>query len=177
VASEDGELVRRALAADGTDACEQLVRRWSGRVLAVCRARVRSLDAAEDLAQEALLRALRGLRTLAEPDKFGPWLCGIAHRTCLDWLKDARRTEVSYDALPDPPQPAAIEEDQEEGQRLMAEVERLPEPYRETVMLYYAQDCTYEELGRLLGVSAAAVNARLTKARKMLRERLVDKSV
>jgi DNA-directed RNA polymerase specialized sigma24 family protein len=44
-------------------------------------------------------------------------------------------------------------------------------------MLYYAQDCTYEELGKLLGVSAAAVNARLTKARKMLRERLVDESV
>jgi RNA polymerase sigma-70 factor (ECF subfamily) len=172
VASDD-ELVRQAAAGD-LDAAEQLVRRWSARVLAVCRSRVYHADAAEDLAQESLLRALRGLRTLADPEKFGPWICGIARRTCLDWLKDARRTEVSYDALPDPPHPPAAEEkDAEESERLMHEVARLPEAYRETLMLYYSEDCTYEEVAALLGVSAATVNVRLTKARKLLRERLV----
>jgi RNA polymerase sigma-70 factor (ECF subfamily) len=171
VASDD-ELVRQA-AAGNTDAAEQLVRRWSARVLAVCRSRVHHADAAEDLAQESLLRALRGLRTLADPEKFGPWICGIARRTCLDWLKDARRTEVSYDALADPPQHAAAEENNgEESERLMDEVVNLPEAYRETLMLYYSGDCTYEEVAALLGVSAATVNVRLTKARKILRERL-----
>ena len=168
----DGELVRQSAAGD-TDAVEQLVRRWSARVLAVCRSRVHHTDAAEDLAQESLLRALRGLRTLADPERFGPWICGIARRTCLDWLKDARRSEVSYDALSDPPHPpAAGENDAEESERLMHEVARLPEAYRETLMLYYSADCTYEELAELLGVSAATVNVRLTKARKLLRERL-----
>ena len=54
----------------------------------------------------------------------------------------------------------------------MAEVAALPEAYRETLMLYYTQDCTYDELAEMLGVSAATINARLTKARAMLRERM-----
>lgn len=170
--ASDGELVRLSAAGD-TEASETLVRRWSARVLAVCRSRVRDVDAADDLAQESLLRALRGISTIGDAEKFGPWVCGIAQRTCLDWLKDARRKEVSYDAMLDPPQPAAREESEtEDAERLMAEVGKLPAPFRETLMLYYAEDCTYEELGELLGVSGATVNARLTKARKMLREKL-----
>jgi RNA polymerase sigma factor (sigma-70 family) len=171
--SSDGELARAA-AAGGTQACETLVRRWAARVLAVCRSRVRS-DAAEDLAQESLLRAVKGIKTLAEPDKFGPWVCGIAHRTCLDWLKSAQRTETSYDAMPHPPQPAAREADDDSTQELMAEVARLPDPLAETLTLYYAQNYTYAELAALMGVSAATINARLTKARQLLREKLCPK--
>jgi RNA polymerase sigma factor (sigma-70 family) len=54
----------------------------------------------------------------------------------------------------------------------MAEVEALPEDLRQAVMLYYYDDLTYRELGSLLGVSAATINARLTKARNLLRQRL-----
>lgn len=168
--SSDGELARAA-AAGQRQACDQLVRRWSNRVLAVCRARVRS-HAAEDLAQETLLRAVRSIRSLGDPEKFGPWICGIAHRTCLDWLKSATRTEVSYDALSQSIEPAKFDADDGDVQELMSEVSRLPEPFRETLMLYYADNCTYDELAKLLGVSAATVNARLTKARAILREKL-----
>lgn len=173
----DGELVRQVLA--GTPAAYgPLARRWAPRVLAVCHARV-GRSSAEDLAQEALLRGLRSLKTLQDPEKFGPWLTGIATRTCLDWLKSAQRRNVSLEALDGgiadfaeaDQQPA--NDRQERARRLMAEVERLPQPYRETLMLYYYQDCTYEELGRTLGVSSAAINARLTKARAMLRERMM----
>jgi RNA polymerase sigma-70 factor (ECF subfamily) len=154
-------------------------------VLAVCHARV-GRSAAEDLAQEALLRGLRGLKTLAEAEKFGPWLIGIAVRTCLDWLKSSQRTEVSLESLQsragqvdvglgslDRPDHAGDHDRRERALHLMAEVERLPQPYRETLMLYYHQDCTYHELAEALGVSVAAINARLTKARAMLRSRLM----
>ncbi len=171
----DGQLVRQALAGR-TAAYEQLVWRWSARVLAVCHGRVGRAAAAEDLAQETLLRGLRALGTLTEPDRFGAWLCGIATRTCLDWLKSAQRTEVSYAALSET-NLRAPEDDgadrREETARLMAEVERLPEAYREALMLYYYEDCTYQELATMLGVSAATVNARLTKGRAMLRERMM----
>ena len=52
----------------------------------------------------------------------------------------------------------------------MAEVEALPEALRQAVMLYYYDDVSYRELGELLGVSAATINARLTKARNLLRQ-------
>ena len=179
----DGELVRQALGSGTSPAYETLVRRWAARVLGVCHARVGRAAAAEDLAQEALLRGLRALPTLAEPEKFGPWICGIASRACLDWLKRSERRDVSLAAVgegtdgearfaADGADAAALTERADEVDHLMREVERLPEPLREVVMLYYYDDCTYQELAQRLGVSAATINARLTQARQTLRQRL-----
>src|SRR5436309_14901204 len=137
----DGQLVRQALAGT-TPAYETLVRRWSARIMGVCHARVGRAAAAEDLAQETLLRGLRALPTLAEPEKFGPWLCGIASRTCLDWLKKSERTEVSLTAAGGNndgemrfaaagADAAATVERADDVDRLMTEVEKLPEPLRE----------------------------------------------
>lgn len=178
----DGELVRQAL--DGrTDARDQLVRRWAARVLAHCHAQVRCRQTAEDLAQESLLRAFRGLRTLAEPEKFGAWVRGIAQRVCLDWYKSPVSRQVSFGSLsPDQsPEEMLIEPDagpeqaadrQEQQRRLISAVEQLPDECREVIMLYYYQDVTYRDLAQQLGTSAATINARLTKARALLRERL-----
>ena len=94
----DGELVRQTLAGR-TPAYEELVRRWAGRITALCHAKVGRGDTAEDMAQEALLRGYRALASLAEPEKFGSWLCGIAVRACLDWLKSKQRTQIPFSAL------------------------------------------------------------------------------
>jgi RNA polymerase sigma-70 factor (ECF subfamily) len=176
----DAELVRQTLAGTSS-AYAALVRRWAARVVGVCHARVGRAAAAEDLAQETLLRAFRSLPTLADAEKFGPWICGIASRTCLDWLKKSERSEVSLGEMGGDGEmrfaatgvaaPDRLERD-EETERLMAEVERLPESLRETLMLYYYEDCTYQDLAKRLGVSAATINARLTQARMMLRERM-----
>src|SRR5215212_7178237 len=169
----DGQLVRQALSGQPS-AYETLVRRWTPRVVGTCHARVGRAAAAEDLAQETLLRGLRALPTLAEPDKFGPWLCGIASRVCLDWLKSAQARQVSLDATcdgqpgawvaqqGDSPDEAACRADDKRA--LLAEVDSLPESYREVILLYYYDDVTYQDVATLLGVSAATVNARLTKA-------------
>ena len=177
-AATDGELVRRARNGEPA-AYGQLARRWAARVLAVCHARV-GRSAAEDLAQEALLRGLRGLPTLGDPDKFGPWLVGIAVRTCLDWLKSAQRTEVSLDSMGRSDRSIAetrIEERdasdrRERAEQLMREVDRLPDAYREALTLFYYDDLSYQDIADALGVSPATINARLTKARALLRARL-----
>jgi RNA polymerase sigma-70 factor (ECF subfamily) len=179
--SSDSDLVRLAQGGQ-LAAYEELVRRWSARMLAVCHAKVRSAHTAEELAQESLLRGLRALGTLEDPAKFGPWLCGIASRVCLDWLKSSQARQVSLDAMydgqpdawivqqGDSPDEAACRADDQ--RLLLAEVDTLPESYREVILLYYYDDVTYQDVATMLGVSAATVNARLTKARAMLRERL-----
>ena len=119
---------------------------------------------------------------MEDPAKFGPWLCGIASRVCLDWLKSGQARQVSleamYDGQPDawvagqgdsPGEAACRADDQ---RHLLAEVDTLPESYREVILMYYYGDVTYQDVATTLGVSAATVNARLTKARAMLRERL-----
>ncbi len=180
----DGEFVRQTLAGQ-SQAYEELVRRWAGRITALCHAKV-GCAGADDMAQEALLRGYRGLSSLAEPEKFGSWLCGIAVRACLDWLKSKQRSQIPFSALGSDrspegflsTQPAADSESldrKEELQQLMAEVEALPEEYREVLMIYYYEDVTYRDLAQLLAVSTATINARLTKARAMLRERLSKK--
>jgi DNA-directed RNA polymerase specialized sigma24 family protein len=68
--------------------------------------------------------------------------------------------------------PAKRAEMRDEMDRLMGAVEALPENLREAVMLYYYEDCSYEELAARLGVSTATVNARLTQARQALRRGL-----
>ena len=179
--SSDSDLVRLTQGGQ-LAAYEELVRRWSARVLAVCHAKVRSCHTAEELAQETLLRGLRALGTLDDPAKFGPWLCGIASRACLDWLKCGQAGQVSLDAMSDGQADAWLAEETtsphclaaqaDDKRRLLAEVATLPEQYREVLHLYYYDDVTYQDIANLLGVSAATVNARLTKARAMLRERL-----
>ena len=179
----DAELVRQARAGR-TEAYAELVRRWAARVMAVCHARVGRAHAADDLAQETLLRGFRALSTLTDPERFGQWLCGIALRTCLDWLKSKQNQQIPFSALdrdrgPDDYGSAQcgdetdLERD-DERRHLLAEVEALPEEYRTVVMLYYYEDVTYRDLGRILGVSPATINARLTRARALLRARLTD---
>jgi RNA polymerase sigma-70 factor (ECF subfamily) len=178
----DGELVRQAWAGRAAG-YEELVRRWAGRITALCHARVRRADAAEDLAQETLLRGYRALHSLADPDKFGAWLCGIAVRACLDWFKAKERSQVVFSALGAGIDPAEVlsrpgdngeagVDHADETRALLAEVEALPEAQRTVILLYYYNEMTYREMAEMLGVSPATINARLTQARAMLRERL-----
>ena len=135
----DGELVRQTLAGR-PQAYEELVRRWASRITALCHAKVGRSDLADDMAQEALLRGYRALSSLAEPEKFGSWLCGIAVRACLDWLKSKERKQIPFSVLApdrdpedflctDPERDGQARDREEELQDLMTEVEALPEFY------------------------------------------------
>lgn len=175
----DAELV--CLARSGQHfAGEELARRWSARVLALCCARVGCIKTAEDLAQETLFRGLRGLSTLDDPAKYGPWLRAIATRVCFDWRRSRATRDVPFSRLgdqePDPIDPALSPAEFLEGddarRRLLTEVDALAEELREVILLYYFDDRTYEETAELLGVSRATVNSRLSKAREVLARRL-----
>lgn len=178
----DGELVRRSLRNDRAS-CEELVNRWSARVLAFCHARIGNRHAAEDLAQESLLRALRGLATLEDPEKFGTWLCGIAVRVCLDWRKCKQSSQVNFTALSangwtedcaakNAKTTTAEANRAEDIDEMLAAVKQLSEKHRQVLMLFYYDGMKYQDMADMLGVSSATINARLTEARATLRARL-----
>lgn len=173
----DGDLVR-AVQSGRREPFEELVRRHAGRIRAVCWARLGRRGPVDDMVQETFLRGYRALATLEEPEKIGSWLYGIAVRACLDWLKAKERSQVSFDARPDgspadlPDSRPSAPADEERRNRLLATVEELPEIYREVIVMFYFRTESYQEMSATLGITPAAVNARLTKARAMLRERL-----
>jgi RNA polymerase sigma-70 factor (ECF subfamily) len=168
----DGDLARAARSGR-REAYDELVRRHAAKIAAVCRSRLGPRGPVEDMVQEAFLRGFRSLPSLEDPEKFGSWVYGIAIRSCLDWLKAKERSQVSYDALEAPElRPSGAADEPERNARLHDQIDALPESYREVVLLFYYKKQSYQEMSRLLNLTPAAINARLTKARAMLRERM-----
>lgn len=168
----DADLVRAVLSGR-RDAYDELIRRHAARIGAVCRSRLGPRGPVDDMVQETFLRGFRALPTLGEPAKIASWLHGIAVRACLDWLKSKERTQVPFAKVGiDEVGDARPAEEPERQERLRAEIDALPELFREVVLLFYYKKQSYQDMSELLSITPAAVNARLTKARALLRSRL-----
>lgn len=152
-----------------------LVVRYSRSVRALCLARLGLVGDLDDLVQEAFLRAFKGLNRLKEPERFGAYLHRIARNICVDWLRRKKRDNVSLDEVE--MDPAVEGEDpldirEERLASLRRQVGRLPLALREAVLMFYFERQTYEQIARFLGITEAAVNQRLHRARTTLRETL-----
>jgi len=160
----------------------ELVRRWSSKVEGLCHALVRQPQVVEELTQETFVRGYVALHTLRDPPSFAGWISGIARNVCRDWIQQGATAAVPFsqlgerwrveDQLAGPSDEVPEIETSEEARRIQAAVERLPDDYRIVLTLYYYGDHTYADLAAMLGVASATINARLTKARAMLRRRL-----
>jgi hypothetical protein len=161
----DDELVTAALAGDAT-AFAALVERNRSQVEVVVERMIGG--EAEDLVQEALLRAYLGLSQLRDPARFGAWLCGIAvNLTKMRLRRRALEARVFADRT--------IDEDFEDREllRLVRDaVDVLPAGQREVVLMHYIDDLSCDEIAALVGSSAGAVRVRLHRARRQLRDEL-----
>ncbi len=161
----DDELVTAALAGDPS-AFAALVERNRGRVEAVVERMVG--EEAEDLVQEALLRAYLGLSRLRDPARFGAWLCGIAVNLAKMRL---RRRALERRFVPEPTLDGGFEERELLG-LVRDAVDILPPGQRDVVLMHYVDGLSCEEIAGLLGSSTGAVRVRLHRARRQLRDQL-----
>jgi RNA polymerase sigma-70 factor (ECF subfamily) len=140
-----------------------LVRRHASAVLAVCLANTKRSHDAEDLMQETFVKAFARFDSLRDPDKARPWLVQIARRLCVDHLRTRKPTSPITDDLPAPAE--ALDPRIEQ---LDAALARLPEDFRETIMLYYLDGRSCAGVAATLGISEGAVRMRLLRGRVML---------
>jgi RNA polymerase sigma factor (sigma-70 family) len=163
------ELVASALAGD-PGAFASLVARHRSRVEAVV-ARLLPADDAEEVVQEALLRAYLSLSQLRYADRFGAWLCGIAVNLAKMRLRRGavRRRAL---ALVGSGAEVAFDEDRELLELVREAVELLPAGQRDVVLMHYVDDLSCEEIANLLGTTTGAVRVRLHRARASLRREL-----
>lgn len=172
----DAELARRAVGGDRS-AFGQLVERHAREAAALAYALIRDREKARDMAQEAFLEAFQALGGLREPARFRGWLAGIVRRRCIYAIRRERRAaralavraEVSR---ADPPGPEASLARMDEEARLLSVLNRLGRRYREVLVLRHLEGRSYAEIAEVLGLSAAAIEKRLTRARAMLRREM-----
>ena len=138
-------------------------------VLALCLAHSRDIHEAEDRVQDVFVRALDKLHTLRDAAKARAWLLQIARRICIDGARRELRPEPLTDQVAAP----RTGSDQR-VEHLLAAVAKLPDEFRETLLLYYLGGGSCATVAADLGISAAAVRQRLVRGRLRLHELLTE---
>ena len=179
----DEELVALATAGD-LDAFNQLVHRWERPIYALAYRTLGREEDARDVAQEAFLRAYRGLRGFKGQAKFSSWLYRITLNLCRDWIRRERRTPVvqvpegtdPVDLADAHAAPAESVEDLVARREMSAAVARamaeLPEEQRTAILLKEYQGLTFQEIADLVGCPLSTVKTRLYQGLSVLRRRL-----
>ena len=167
---DETTLVRQAQAGDEA-AFRALVTRHMDRAFALALRLTGSAADAEEVAQDAFVRAWRALPAFRFEAAFGTWLHRIVARLALDRrqvLKARAKREAPGEEAGDPAAPA-----QAEDERTLARLlETLPERARAAVVLYYYEDRAVGEVATMLGVPEGTVKTLLARARTTLREAL-----
>jgi RNA polymerase sigma-70 factor, ECF subfamily len=139
---------------------------------------LRNAADAEDVAQEALLRAYRNFEGLHDVTRFRAWLVRIVFRLALDRWRSARRRERRErewslpEQRPAPPNAEEMAASSEFQARLERAMDELPEKFRMVLLLAAIQGYTLEEVAGMLCVPVGTVKSRLFLARKQLAEKL-----
>lgn len=171
-----------------TDLFLDLIRPYEGSIYRLAYSVLRNKEDAEDAAQEAVFKAFRHLEQLKVDDKFKSWLLQIAmNEARLRLRRDHRHLYESLDEGAEemndgeimPRQfadwreiPSEVLEQQELRQKLQAALDSLPAHYRQVFLLRDVEHISEKEAAEVLGITVAAVKARLRRARLQLRERL-----
>jgi RNA polymerase sigma-70 factor (ECF subfamily) len=161
------------------DSFGRLIGVYQGPVFNLAYRMLGNADEAEQAAQEAFIRAWTRLDSYKPAHKFSTWLLSITSNYCIDLLRKRRTQLLSLDGpLPShpalmsegssgPEAQAAIGEQQEIVQDLL---QSLPDDYRQTVVLRYWYDMSYDEIAEVMDTTVSAIKSRLFRARRQLAE-------
>jgi RNA polymerase sigma-70 factor (ECF subfamily) len=181
------DLIRRARRGD-LEAYDELVRRYQERIYATIYHMTANHEDANDLAQEAFIKAFHALKSFKGGSSFYTWVYRIAVNKTINFLKQRKhKTQMSLDDLdvnaerdPDlvalisdktPRREVALAELQE---KLNAAMQRLSEPHRLVVTLHDVQDLSHEEIAKIMDCNIGTVRSRLFYARQQLQAYLSD---
>ena len=176
----DAELVAACLAGD-RNAFGQIVERYQRLLCSLAYSATGRLSESEDLAQDAFVDAWSQLKNLREPEKLRSWLCGILRHKVgrlrrADGKEPVRQAAALEDAtevvsLDAPVADLAIEK--EEQAIMWSALERVPELYREPLVLYYREHRSVEHVAVALDLTEDNVKQRLARGRKILQEQVL----
>jgi len=165
--------IDRVLAGD-IQAFEGIVRRWQAPLINMAWRYCRDRARAEELAQEAFIRAWRGLAQWRRESSFSTWLFALAANVFRSDLKRFPTVSLPLEAAPEPSGPPTqhntLQKEVSHGAVRRA-VLALPPRYREPVVLFYFHEMDLSAAARTMGMPEGTMKARLSRARALLRRR------
>lgn len=171
---EDRAAVAAVLAGD-TAAFSGIVRRWQTPLVNLAWRFCRDRGRAEEMAQEAFLRAFRNLAQWRGDAAFSTWLFALAANLYRTQLRRIPATMLSLDEIAEPPDSrrsaTAALDDASRDEALRRAVLALPPKYRDAVLLFYFHDQDVPAAARTLRVPEGTVKARLFRGRELLRSK------
>jgi RNA polymerase sigma factor (sigma-70 family) len=170
--SADDELVARFRTGDDGP-FDEIHRRYRGPLIAFARRMLRGTGHdADDIVQDAFLRAYRGLRVTDRPMALRPWLYMIVRNRALDELRGPQRSagfdeEFALNAVATS-DAASCAEERDEMRQIVAEIARLPERQRMALVLREFDGCSHVETARRLQTTVPATKSLIIRARSNL---------
>ena len=179
----EARLVAEALSGSQS-AFEQIVRRFQRPMIGLIGRIIGDPASAEDLAQEAFVKAFRNLAAFDTSRRLSSWLFRIAHNTAIDALRRSRRDVVPIDAAGNttadarvapasPPLPDPVERESL-GRALDAALRQLRPEHRTAIVLRYEEGLSFEEIARVLGIAEPTARSHVHRARKELARHLTS---
>ena len=163
------------------EAFEIVVRRHQSLICSVAYSTCGDLAQSEDLAQETFWTAWRQRSTLEQPDRLKAWLSGIARNLAKNARRKSSRPgespaklDPNFDFAAEMADPAEEAVSREEELILWRTIERIPEAYREPLILFYREGQSVAAVAEALMLSEDAVKQRLSRGRQMLRDQVAD---
>ena len=181
ITASDDPIERRAIEAvknGDADSYDYLVSKHVKRVVSIAWGIVRNAGDAEDLAQEAFVKAFQSIDRFKSGEPFGPWIYRIVTNLSLDVMK--HRTRFRHEAITgSEPAPRRDRADlpamaNELLRRIDDAIESLPEMQRIVARLYLVEEFEHAEIAAMTGLSAGTVRSHLSLARGKLKEKLAD---
>lgn len=174
-AEADQELINRILAGE-SELFSILIRRYSDPLYRHALGMTGSPDVAEDILQSSFIKAFNHLAEVR--GRFDAWLFRIVANGCKDWLKNIRRTHLSYDEDDQPSSYATPEEDLDRTELrtdLDQALAHLAPSLREAFVMKHVEGRSYEEMAELLHTTVGALKMRVHRAREALQALLEEK--
>jgi RNA polymerase sigma factor (sigma-70 family) len=175
--ASDIEIINQCIGGD-VESFEHLVNRYKKLVFNTAYRMMGNREEAEDVTQEAFIRIYNSLSRYNPEFKFSTWALKITTNLCLDYLRKRKGETLPIDEqfniCDDEPNP----EEQyvrKENQRMVLEaINKLPEKYKEFIILFHNRNLSYQEIMDITGESLTIVKNRLYRARQMLKEYLIN---
>ena len=153
-------------------ALDELVRRWTPRLLRHAQHLLGSADQASEVVQETWLAALRSLRRLEDPTHFPGWIYAIATRRCADAIRGNVRLRAFRDKAQSDPTNGCAPDSPDERLDMRGALSRLQGDQAVVMAMFYGADLSVEEIASALSIPAGTVKSRLHNAREILKTTL-----